>query len=158
VFTEKQQFRQGWLWALLIIVFIAVALGLIGVIDAYLKDDVEAWVLVVFGLGALLTAALFGFFMFGAMITEVREDGLAVRFQPVWGKVISYDEIESAVAREYSPLREYGGWGYRIGPNGRAYTVSGRHGVQLTLKNDRPLLIGSQEPETLAAAIFQHLG
>ena len=57
-------------------------------------------------------------------------------------------------AREYKPLREYGGWGIRCSlKRGKAYNVSGNKGVQLVFKNGKQLLIGSQKAEALEEAI-----
>jgi len=53
----------------------------------------------------------------------------------------------------YSPISDYGGWGIRYGSIGKAYNVSGNRGVQLELLNGERILIGSQKPEELAAAI-----
>lgn len=157
MFTEKQQFRQAWLWLVLVVVLVAVGASTFAMTVSYTNDEVGAWILVVAGLSVLLIATLFAFFMFGAMITEERDDGLLIRFRPVWERLIPYHDIQSAAVREYSPLREYGGWGYRIGRNGRAYSVSGRYGVQLVLTDDKALLIGSQEAEALASALSQRL-
>ena len=59
----------------------------------------------------------------------------------------------------YRPVMHYGGRGIRYsfgslgGTKGKAYNVSGNHGVRLTYTTNRHLLIGSQKPDELAAAI-----
>lgn len=110
-----------------------------------------AWVaiiqLVIFGLGIPA---------FGAtvrLITEVTPDTLRVRLAPFRGRQIPLDTIASAFPREYSPMREYGGWGVRVSAEGRAYNATGNKGVQLVLKDGSRILIGSQQPEALAAAL-----
>jgi hypothetical protein len=103
--------------------------------------------LVVFGLGIPA---------FGAavrLITEVTPDTLRVRLVPLRARQIPLDTIASAFPREYSPMREYGGWGVRTSAEGRAYNASGNKGVQLVLKDGSRILIGSQKPEALAAAL-----
>lgn len=47
--------------------------------------------------------------------------------------------------RTYSPLSEYGGWGYK-GGLGKAYSTGGRQGLQLVLANGDRLLLGTQRP------------
>jgi hypothetical protein len=61
--------------------------------------------------------------------------------------------IVEAEAVTYRPVREYGGWGIRIGRKGMAYNVSGNWGVQITLESGRSFLLGSLQPEKLASAI-----
>ena len=87
------------------------------------------------------------------LITDVRSDGLHVRFYPLSQRIIPYEDITSCVPRIYSPIREYGGWGIRWGRSGKAYNVSGNRGVQLAFVDGRPLLIGSLQPEALAGAM-----
>ena len=56
--------------------------------------------------------------------------------------------------RQYSAIREYGGWGIKgWTPKNVAYNVSGSWGVELTLRGDRRVMLGSQRPHELAEAI-----
>ena len=66
---------------------------------------------------------------------------------------IPLEDLKSVEARTYSPIREYGGWGFRYGRSGKAYNVMGNRGVQLELKSGERVLLGSQKAEDLAAAI-----
>ena len=93
--------------------------------------------------------------------TEVRSDGLYVRFYPMHIRFRKFTRKELAehYCRTYKPILEYGGWGIRCSftGKGKAYNVSGNKGVQLVLTNGKKLLIGSQKPDDLAAAIAQML-
>jgi len=112
-------------------------------------DPVMLLIAVVFGIGLPL------FFLSLRLITEVRRDGITVRFVPLnrrpqcWacGDIGGYELVT------YRPLRDYGGWGIRSGPKGRAYNVSGDRGVRLTLRSGKMHLIGSQKPQRLASAL-----
>lgn len=96
---------------------------------------------------------------FGALHTEVRPDGLYVRFVPFTRQHrFAWSEIASAEARDYRPILEYGGWGIRWSGQGKAYNVHGHRGVQLVLADGRRLLVGSQEADTLARAIASARG
>lgn len=108
-----------------------------------------AWALtMVFGLGFPAFTAVV------RMITEVRPGDLSVRLFPFRAASIPVAEIASAVSREYSPMREYGGWGIRMSRgHGRAYNAAGNQGVQLVLKSGDRILIGTQQPEQLLAAL-----
>ena len=110
--------------------------------------DWAAWVLaLVFGLGFPAFALVVRF------ITEVRPGWLIIRLYPLRTARIDLTQIESAEVREYSAMREFGGWGIRVGQSGKSYSAYGNQGVQLRLKDDKRILIGSQRVEELAAAL-----
>jgi len=111
--------------------------------------DWLAWVLtIVFGLGFPAFAATV------RLITEVRPGELSVRLYPFRPTVIKLAQVASAEWREYSPLREYGGWGIRVSRrSGRAYNASGVQGIQLVMKDGQRILIGTQSPEGLLSAL-----
>lgn len=91
------------------------------------------------------------------LTTTVENDGVRVKGMWVVNRLIRFDEISSAEKREYRPIAEYGGWGYRIGPSGKAYNAQGNEGVQLVLKNGGRVLIGSQRADELAGLIASRL-
>lgn len=150
LYKESQHFRQLWLWILL------------GGINLFFLYGVVQQV--VFGLpfgnnpapdGGLITMtllllALSFFFAIMRLDTEIREDGIYYRFYPLQRKFrsVEWAMIQRAFVRAYSPIREYGGWGIRLGVfgSGRAMNVRGNQGLQLVLKNNKKLLIGTQHP------------
>lgn len=68
-------------------------------------------------------------------------------------------EITAARVREFNPLKDFGGWGIRRGWDGTtAYFFRGAAGVQLNLKNGKKILIGSDNPERLAAVVQALMG
>jgi len=66
---------------------------------------------------------------------------------------ISWSEIERYESKQYSPLREFGGWGIRWTPGKLAYNVSGDRGIWIERTNGRTVLVGSQHPEEFLRAI-----
>ena len=160
-FIEIQKFNQRFIWIILIGVSgSAVALFGFGMIkqlvygqpwgDRPMSDLALAIV------GPSIMLFVIGMtYLFYAMklITEVRSQGLYIRFYPFSRRIIPYESISSCVPRTYSPIKEFGGWGIRYGRSGRAYNVSGNQGVQLELSDGKPLLIGSQQADRLARAI-----
>jgi len=58
--------------------------------------------------------------------------------------------VEAAEVRKYKPISEYGGWGLRYGFKGKAYTVSGKTGLQLYMRAGKNILFGTSRPEELA--------
>ncbi len=105
----------------------------------------------------LLMAGLFWLMWAARLVTEVRDDGIYIRFYPFdrGFRVFLWEEIESFEARSYRPILEYGGWGVRMGSDGGAYNVSGKMGLQLTFRYGLAggVLIGSQRLEELAMAV-----
>jgi hypothetical protein len=164
-FREEQQFRQPWLWMLLLLLTLGViALFAYGIYtQLYLG---RAWGDRPMSDGALLFSAVFTiavsggtFLLFYALklITVVDGTGIQLRFFPLTRKHIRFDAILSCKAVHYHPIKEYGGWGIRFSRKGRAYNVSGDRGVQLELSTGKSFLIGSQRAEALADAINAHL-
>jgi hypothetical protein len=87
------------------------------------------------------------------LTTMVDDEGIELHLWPVWHRRLSLAGIRHVFVRDYSPIVEYGGWGLRLGWRGWAYNVSGKRGVQVELEQGLPVLIGSQHPEELVAAI-----
>ncbi|MCW8805297.1 MAG: DUF6141 family protein [Ignavibacteriaceae bacterium] len=155
-FKEEQRFRQWWV---LVIVLASSALPWIGLFYQVIlghkfgnkpaPDYLMIIIWLAFGIGFPLL------FLSFKLITEVREDGIYIKFFPFHRKFkfFSFDEIESFKEREYRPIYEYGGWGIRYGRKGMAYNVYGNKGIQLTMKNKKNILVGSQKTYEFYKAI-----
>jgi hypothetical protein len=163
-YEEEQRFRQPWLWA--IVLLGAVPLLVVFVISGYAL--VEQLLLKEAHGGnpasdtALIGVAASTFVVGGGVIlllykmkltTKVDSHRLHIVFSPLRRRDIPLSNIAHWEARTYNPIRDYGGWGIRLGRRGWAYNVSGDQGVELELTNGKKLLIGSQRPEELSAAI-----
>ncbi len=161
IFCERQRFLQAWVWALVMLA--AVGVWVLGLMQFVLDrpeepspaDDVIA--IVAWAAVGVVIPALF---LMMRLETEVRGDGLYVRFFPFHLKPrrFAWGEIRESRARRYGPLREYGGWGIRWGRGGRAYNVSGDRGLQLVMEDGKRWLIGSQKADELAAAVERARG
>ncbi len=160
-FRETQRFRQLWLWFFLIVTAAFLIYGLIQ--QLYLgvalgNNPVSDFALIllslVFGVGMPL------FFYSIRLITEVRSDGVYVKFFPFHRKFhkVDFSDIEHFEIRYYKALKEYGGWGIRYGLNGKAYNVSGNKGVMLHLQTGKRLLIGTRKPEEFYDALKNAAG
>jgi len=125
------------------------------------KDAAAARVLLISGSFAImLCVGIVVLFYIMKLVTEVRSDGLYIRFYPLHRSFhkIPLENLKECEARTYRPLREYHGWGVRYVRKGKVYNVSGNLGVRLDYSNGRHLLIGSQKAEELAQAIKSVLG
>ena len=141
LFEEKQKFTQWWLWVILLS-FPIISVG------PFDDNEINLYYVLI-GLAIPLL-----FYLFELRI-KVNEDGLHYQFSPFHLKfhTIKMDEIESFKAMEYSPLKEYGGWGLKYGFKGKAYNVSGNKGVKIFLKNGSNIMFGSQKHQELAKAL-----
>ena len=69
-------------------------------------------------------------------------------------RVVLVDQVQAVEVVQYHPIRNFGGWGFRIGRDGeRVYNARGDRGVRLLLRDGTRLLVGSQNPDQLALAI-----
>lgn len=157
LFTERQSFRQWWLWVILagvnglFLYALVVQVGLGRPVGDRPASDTG--LLAMFGLMALLTWFLASL----RLETRITDEAVMFRFHPLqrqW-RVHAWKDIRSASIRTYSPLREYGGWGIRLGLGGRgtAYNVSGDQGMQLVLNNGKKILLGTARPNELQAVL-----
>lgn len=141
-FRETQQFRQWWLWVFL--------LGALGASLLTVPTGVGL-------LAALVMAGVVAFFAVARLETEVRDDGVFVRFYPVHRSFrrIRFEELTDYEAVTYAPIREYGGWGvrWRLGGAGTAYSVGGDRGIRFERRGEAPLLIGTRRPREFVAAV-----
>lgn len=168
IFKEVQKFRQLWLWLIVILVFLL----LVGTFGYGMVQQLVfgiPWgnnpmsnitLLIVGGFSIAIGVGILLLFCAVKIETEIRSDGLYIRFFPfhLSFRKIHLDELKRYEVRTYSPIKEYGGWGIRYGLKGKAYNVSGNRGVQLELLNGERILIGSQKPEELVKAINLAIG
>ncbi len=156
LYREVQHFRQLWLWIIILLVSFVAIWSLIQQIflDTPFGNNQAPDALLI------IIVIIFGF-VFPAVFykmnltTQVRNDGIYYRFFPFhlsFHKIKLEDIVECEV-RNYSALKDYGGWGIRYGRMGKAYNISGNRGVQLKLSDGSRLLLGSQKPEEFAAAV-----
>ena len=150
IFYEKQQFRQVWIWMILILILLILLIPIIsGVFGVFLNI-------------ILLTIGYCFIWLFYSMklITEIKKDGIQITFTPFTNFIIPFNKIRSYKIRKYRPILEYGGWGIRFNRTGKAYTVSGKIGLQIELSNGKEILIGTENPDKLLQSLnklSQHL-
>lgn len=148
LFREVQPFYQQRITWIVLILFGAMVFWM--AMQDMLLDMVTYIVYVVL-------AALLALTLFGKLVTEVRRRELHVRMIPFHRKaqVFTREHIVRWAIVRYAPLKDYGGWGIRFGRKGKAYTVHGRTGLKLRLRNNQDLLVGTQHPDELSHALKQ---
>ncbi len=161
LFEEKQRFSQWWLWLILIGingVFLFGAYKQIIQNDAFgnkpMSNEGLLFTLAIVMLVTLLFLSL-------RLETVIKNDGIYVRFFPVHikFKFYAWGGLKKCYIRTYAPILEYGGWGLRVGlfGKGKAFNVSGNKGLQLEFQDGSKLLIGTNKPDALQAAL-QRIG
>jgi hypothetical protein len=94
------------------------------------------------------------------MTTEATPSDLRVWFGwlPTYRRSVPIEMIRSVEVVTYRPIADFGFWGIRSGRDGeRALIARGNRGVRLELTDGSKLLIGSQKPDLLAAALDRSL-
>ncbi|AKB57240.1 hypothetical protein MSBR2_0724 [Methanosarcina barkeri 227] len=159
LFREVQKISQIWVW---LIIAIPVVFSWYGAYQQLLlgkpfgNNPAPDWMMFLL---LLVFGVLFPvFFYYIKLVTEVRNDGIYVRFYPFHRsfKRFPFESIQNYKALTYNPIRDYGGWGIRYGLKGNAYNMAGNRGVLLEFTDGnkmKKLMIGSQIPEKLAEAI-----
>ena len=89
--------------------------------------------------------------VFGSLTVQVTPTTLKWHFGPgFWNKSIERDQIESVRAIR---TKWWYGFGIRLTPHGWLYNVQGLDAVQVTDKNGKSTVIGTDEPESLVHAL-----
>jgi hypothetical protein len=157
----------SWVMWVLVALFLSCALAFLLLRDAVAADAPGVvWIWDLIWLSTLL-CTLGVPVLFGRLVVLVEGGSLVVRFGFLGGieKAIPLQQIERAEVVRYRPIRQFGGWGLRVGKFGGArtvvYSMRGSSAVLLTLaypihalfvRTDR-ILIGTETPHTLADAL-----
>jgi hypothetical protein len=97
------------------------------------------------------------------LVTEVRSDGVYVKFTPLHRSFhrIPWRNIDAVTDTTHEPM-EYGGWGWgiRVNPTGakKAYRISGDSGVEIRRTDGRDLFVGTRRPSELVETIDRARG
>ncbi|WP_147464899.1 DUF6141 family protein [Halococcus sp. IIIV-5B] len=136
LFEEKQHMREPLIWASLLVI------GVISLLT---------------GIGVVVPIAIAVVLYSVQLTTEVREDGVYVRFGPFprsYHKIL-FSEIEKCDIEKVGMMT--GGLGVRWSSGVSAYTTNRGEGVKLSLKSGNPVIIGSRSAEQLSSVIEEEI-
>ncbi len=155
-YEEIQNIKAVWIW--IIVIITAVGVWTVFMAQIILKFDMGGKPIPTVPLFfAWIVSGMFVPYALGSfkLIIQVRRKGIYVSFPPLRSSfvIISYQNIEKCYTREYDAKKEYGGTGIMKGESGLSYSMSGKMGVQIELKDGRKILLGSQKPDELGKAI-----
>lgn len=152
IFKEEQSFVGTWMW------YLVIGISLISVggtaLAVFYKQDTEGIVGLI--IAATVTGGLILLFAFSKLYISIDQENLYYRYPPFVNreKTVSKNDVKEIYVREYKPIMEYGGWGYRFRfRSGKALNVAGNTGLQLITKNDKRILLGTQKPEEMERAV-----
>ena len=151
-YLENQQFRHPVLWA-------GFGLGAFYIFGHSLGAFIKNMTIVGDGLfTSILFALVILLFFFAKLSTQINEEGIRIKFFPFHTKSVLYpwEQIQELKIITYRPLRDFGGWGIRYGPKGiKAFNVSGKDGLLITLKNGQKRMVGTQQLSDLETFLKQ---
>ena len=154
-FKEVQRFRQWWILVPLLIVTSWLSYGLIGQLgggDPLGKDPVSDQGAVLLLVGWLIFLYFFLFYL--EMRTEIDQQGIRVRLRGFNSERFRWEDIQHTEVITY----RFVGYGLRLLTRyGTVYNIRGNKGLAIHLKSGRRFLVGTQQPDALAACL-QSLG
>jgi hypothetical protein len=151
-FQEVQQFRQQWLWYLLISSSIISLLPLLVFMFAGEMPLIEgALALAIVLAVTLINIAAFYYIRLEIKITD---EGIAYRWWPVFRKysLINWDDIDHVTIRKYSRFQ----FGFHISRDyGRVHNVDGNMGFQVILRTGKKYFFGTQKKLSVETVLSQ---
>ena len=161
IFSETQRFKQWWIWMLLIAINILMIYGVFAqVLNGNTFGDKPATNSQLL-IGTVISILITIFVLSFRLDTRIKTDGIHVRLFPlqISFRFFPWKNLLKCYVRKYDPVKEYGGWGLRLGlfGKGTAYNISGNEGLQLEFTNGKKLLIGTQKPLEVSKAIENYV-
>jgi len=146
-YKQTERLREPWVWAIVA-----------GSSVVVLASAVATWGgdgSIVGTLILLATALAIPLFVWSMHLTvTVDEKEVVAHLWPFARRRFALEQITSAQARSYHPVKEFGGWGLRRSRAGvRAYTITGDRGVELMLVDGRRVMLGADRATDLQLAI-----
>ena len=153
LFEEEQSFVGTWMWYLVIgISFLSIG----GVVLSIWQAGVNSERIIGLVITSVVILAVTLLLSFAKLSVSIDSSTIYYQFPPFVNseKALTRNDISEVYVRKYRPIWEYGGWGYRIKlGKGRAMNVAGNMGLQLILKNNKAILLGTQKPEEMERAL-----
>ena len=126
----------------------SILFGTLSFLQIVLKQSVgnhpaPNWLLLLFFLGSV---ALILIFSLQKLKLSITQEAIYLSFgiftRP---KIIYFYEIRKISFRKYDAIKEFMGWGVRFNSIERCYTVSGDNAIEITLLNNKKILVGTQK-------------
>ena len=152
-------FKEKQVYPFWVVISIGIILAMSPIVLVDFVEDNPKHILSAVFLTSTVILIIALFFLFIKL--RIRIDDIEIRFKFIpfiWReRLIKWSEIKKVEIRKSKSIREFGGWGYRIGKGKRAYTLYGHWGMDITLENDRHLFIGTQKHCELEAFLKDYI-
>ena len=147
-FTEKQYFKQKWIWFML---FGVLALSIIPILNVAATKPLAVLICI---LPVILIMALF-FLM--NLKTVINQKSINIQFYPFIRKpkAFLWEDIKKIELTKYQPMVEYGGYGIRGLGDDKAYNIQGDIGLKLYFKDGKKLMLGTQKPNEINKVVTE---
>lgn len=156
IHIEERTSWPWWLHLLMVGLFIVLPVYLV-LPDVLGRGSGEMSPPVAAGFFGVMVAIPFVFYLFmGQLRVRITDDGVdaAWGFVRVFKKHVPFSQIRRGEAVTYSPIREFGGWGIRMGlGKKRGWTVRGNRALVLHLSDGTHFYLTSQKPERLLVSL-----
>ncbi|MGB3907833.1 MAG: DUF6141 family protein [Methanomethylovorans sp.] len=154
VFQEKQYFDKWKNFFVLAVVMVTIN-AVILLYVFYIFHEVPSLFLFLVAIPVLVFMITFFLFSKMEMTTEVRYDGLYIRYLPTQRtfRYFPFESIESSQRSKGEMLDRINNWRIRSYPNRTIYQCGSSEKVLIKLVNGKTLLIDSKSPDELIAAI-----
>jgi hypothetical protein len=181
LFSEQQKFRQPWLWIMLIAMLGIPFIFIRGFVQQVIHgqpwgdnpmSDTELIICTIVVIVIIVTSIIL--LWITRLETFVTSSEINVKFFPFQRSFqhFKWEDIVNASIQKINPMKQ-GGWGFRsksgfgfrVGLDGIKltnfmsknviYSVSGKYGLQLELKNGKKVIIGTGKAKELEAVIYK---
>jgi len=144
IFKESQTYFGTWIMYVIILTELPILILLI-VLYATSNDKQE----MVIALGIVLGTMLLVFILILHLKLETKIDdkSISFRYTPFIRKWRHFQKeaVKSCEVIKYSPLVNYGGWGFKVNITSKAYFVLGNTGILLDVGETKKILIGTMK-------------
>ena len=158
-FEETQFSDSAWVWLAILALQSVVFSFLIFNFDTneITKFTIKQYY-IMWGIFSIMFIAIYVLFKIMNLYMKIGGGGIEYQYKPFMKKpiFIQIADIQTYSVREYSAIKEFGGRGFKPNTkskNAPAYTMKGKYGIELNLRNSRTILIGTQRKEALAYAM-----
>ncbi|RAI91899.1 hypothetical protein [Algoriphagus yeomjeoni] len=148
IFKESQTYFGTWVMYFILLTEVPILI-LLAVLYATSDDKQEMAIAlgVVLGTMALVFALIFNL----KLETRIDEKSIAFRYTPFIRKWRHFPkkEIKSCEVITYSPITDYGGWGFKGNKTTKAYSVLGNEGLLMDVGEKKKIMIGTMKSKEL---------
>jgi hypothetical protein len=151
-YNETQQFRQTWLWFLLLS---SSFIGLLPLAIFVLRGDIPLGEgALALGIVLLITIVNLGAFYIVRLEIKMSGEGIAYRWWPFFRKFsqLSWNEVDHITMRKYTNFK-FGAHSHK--EFGKVHNVDGVNGYQVVLQNGKKYFFGTQKKLSVETVLHQ---